>query len=120
MTRAADFLRGAKAIALGAVLALPAAGCAVLGEKQDTPAWYKERLAEVKKQPYPKLLSVPNASAYTHTQTSWSQVRGSVESSGAALDTNPRAAPPTESVTVAAGEFEAAARRETEGPRPER
>jgi hypothetical protein len=120
VTGAADFLRGAKAIALGAVLALPAAGCAILGEKQDTPGWYKERLAEVKKQPYPTLLGVPNATASSRTQTSWAQVQGAVESSGAALDANPRAAPPTESATVAAGEFEAAARRETEGPRPER
>jgi hypothetical protein len=104
---------------LAAALVLPA-GCAIFQGDEKSPAWFADRVAELEDKPYPKLIAVPTATPSSRTNTAWAQVQGTVEQAGAALATNPRAAPPSQTATAAAGEFEAAARRETEAPRPER
>jgi hypothetical protein len=118
VTRVAEFKRAGRAATAFAGLAL-LSGCAVLHGKQDTPAWYQQRVEQLKKEHYPQLASVPQPTPSTRSDASWSQVQSAVEGAGAALEANPRAAP-AKDAPAAAGAFEAAARRDAESQRPER
>jgi hypothetical protein len=112
------FKRASKAAAAALALIAPA-GCAMFGDRPAAPAWFDDRVAELKKQRYPQLAAVPAATPPSRTPQAWDEVRDSVEAAGAALEANPRAAPPSGG-DAAAGEFEAAARRAAETQRPER
>ena len=118
MARDMGLMRAGKAAAIALALIAPA-GCAMFGSRENTPAWFQERVAQLDKQKFPSLNAVPPGTQSSRTQESWDQVRESVEASRAALEANPRAAPAT-GADATAGEFEAAARREAEAQRPER
>jgi hypothetical protein len=99
-------------------LSLPGA-CASFGAKDEAPPWFKQRVAELKKRPYPRLVSVPQATPSSNTPEQWSALEGEVESAGAALNASPRSATADQAPAVT-GEFETKARKEVDAARPER
>jgi hypothetical protein len=101
-------------------LAVSLTGCAMLGGKDDSPAWYRQRVTELEKGRFPKLASVPETTPPSKTPAEWQRTETEVQNAGAALEANPRAASVGVDAAAAAGAFEAEARKEATPPRPER
>jgi hypothetical protein len=103
-----------------ALLAGSVSGCAMFGGKDDSPAWFRQRVNELEKGKYPQLASVPAAVPSQKTPAEWQATEAEVERAGAALAASPRAAAAAPEAAAAAGAFEAQARKETTAARPER
>jgi hypothetical protein len=98
-------------------IAAAASGCA--SRSADGPAWFSERVAELKRAPYPVLSEVPNETPNERSEAYWAGVQSELEAVGAAVNASPRAAP-APGTDATTGEFETQARREADSPRPER
>ncbi len=96
------------------------AGCAMFGGKDDSPAWFRQRVTELEDGRYPQLASVPQTTPPTKTPAEWQRTETEVQNAGAALEANPRAAAVGADAAAAAGAFEAQARKEAAAARPER
>ena len=97
-----------------------AAACAPFGaHSANSPGWFKSRLKDTEKQPFPKLASVPQATTVAPTRpvAEWDAIQSNVAQAGAALDASPRSSPPdqTEDATIA---FEQQARKDVESKHP--
>lgn len=98
-------------------IAAAAAGCA--SSSAEGPAWFNQRVAELRRAPYPVLGNVPATSADQRPAEYWAGVQSELEAVGAAVNASPRAAP-APGTDASTGEFETQARREAEPPRPDR
>jgi hypothetical protein len=96
-----------------------ASACAPFGaHDKNSPAWFKSRLQETQKKPYPRLADVPpTPPPSSRTPAQWDAIGADVARAGAALDASPRSAPP-EVTPEATAAFEEQARKEAAGQRP--
>ncbi|MES1202797.1 MAG: hypothetical protein ABUS57_15275 [Pseudomonadota bacterium] len=103
-----------------ALLAASVSGCAMFGGKDNSPAWFRQRVKELEKGKYPQLASVPATVPSHKTPAEWQAMESEVERAGATLAASPRAAAAAPEAAAAAGAFEAQARKEASAARPER
>jgi hypothetical protein len=96
-----------------------ASGCAVFHKTPTGPAWFEQRVRQLKHEDYPQLASVPQQKPVDKPAQYWAQVESDLEGEAAALAASPRAAAPAPAATTS-GAFETQARRDAETPRPER
>lgn len=116
-------MRGRAKLFRAVVLAFVAAslsGCAMFRGKDDSPAWFRQRVSELKKGKYPQLASVPNTVPSNKSPAEWKATEDQLQSAAAALEASPRAAAAAPEAAAAAGAFEAQARKEATPARPER
>src|SRR5262245_23938267 len=116
-------MRGRKVLSRATMLAIVVAGlsgCAMFSDKPEDPAWYKQRVHDLRKGKYPQLAAVPQATPSTKTPAQWAAAEAEVQTAGAALHASPRAAAAAPGASATAGAFEAQARKEATPARPER
>ncbi|HVY04227.1 MAG TPA: hypothetical protein VG983_11275 [Caulobacterales bacterium] len=104
-----------------AVLALTAgaAGCAAFGEHDpNAPSWFKAKVKETEKEPFPKLASAPEPTPSTKSQNEWDAIETQAKAAGADMAASSRNDPPN--MTAADIEaFDQKAREEVAGaPKP--
>jgi hypothetical protein len=106
---------GRKALLAAAIagLALSASGCASLADKENTPAWFKDRVRQSEKEPFPQLAAVPDTPAPGRPADEWNKIEDDVKQAGDEVAANPRSAPPNMTPEEIAA-FEAEARRQAE------
>ncbi|MEJ0023840.1 MAG: hypothetical protein WDN76_10735 [Alphaproteobacteria bacterium] len=116
-------MRGRRGTNRAVILAISMAslsGCAMFHDKPEDPAWYSQRVHELRKGKYPKLAEVPKAAPSLKSPAEWKATETDVQSAGAALQASPRAAAAAPGAAATAGAFEAQARKEAGPAQPER
>ena len=81
--------------ATAAALALALGGCASsYGEKDpNTPGWFKSKVKETEKEPFPDLAAIPDATPSSKSQNEWDAIEADAKAAGAEVQANPRSAP---------------------------
>ena len=102
------------AMAAALVAAMSASGCAAFGEKENTPGWFKDRVKETEKEPFPQLAAVPDLPAPGRPEAEWNAIEADVKEAGDKVDANPRSAAPNMTPEEIAA-FEAEMRSKVEG-----
>jgi hypothetical protein len=96
---------------LGATMG--ASGCAAFGEGENSPGWFKERVKQSEKEPFPQLAQVPDVPEAGRPESEWRTIEDDVTKAGDAVAANPRSAPANMTPEEIAA-FEAEARRQAE------
>ena len=117
MTRAPKSHPAALA-ATAAALAIALGGCASYGEKDpNTPGWFKSKVKETEKQPFPDLAAVPEATPSSKSQAEWDAIEADAKAAGATVAADPRSAP-TSTTAADIEAFDAQARQDAAGKKP--
>jgi hypothetical protein len=106
----------ATAAALAMALTGALGGCASsYGEKDpDTPGWFKSKVKETQKEPFPDLAAIPDPTPPSKSQNEWDAIEKDAKGVGAEIAANPRSGP-TVMTPAEIEAFEAAARQAAEG-----
>ncbi len=113
MTRAGTAWTKAALMAALFGATLGASGCAAFGENENSPGWFKDRVKQSEKEPFPQLAAVPDAPKAGRPESEWNKIEAEVKQAGDAVASNPRSAGPNMTPEEIAA-FEAEARRQAE------
>jgi protein tyrosine phosphatase (PTP) superfamily phosphohydrolase (DUF442 family) len=69
-------------------------GCAAFGAHDpNAPGWFKAKIKETEKEPFPKLAAVPQPTPSTKSQNEWDAIEANARAAGAEMAASPRNAP---------------------------